>query len=460
MRKPRVLPVLAASLAFADPIDAVVRKEMARSKVPGMAVAVVRDGKLVTKRAYGLADLELGAKMQPDDLFELGSVTKQFTAFLSMLLVEDGKLDLDAPISTYLDALPEAWKSIKVRNLLNQNSGLPEYVQLPGIGLADEFDREKWFATVTKVPLDFPPGTAWAYSNTNYALMGFIIEKVGGKPYTEQLTERVLKPLGMTQTRFQDINQIWPRRAHGIIRQPDGTAIRVPGMGGSIQSDGTLVSNLTDMVKWDAALRERKLLKPEGYAQIWAPGRLADGLAKPYGMGWFLTGPDSPPYVGHAGASVGYGGGIARYRDGQKGSISVIVLSNQYAVPGEEIGKRIAEALDPSLKIPILATATDPNPERTARLKAIIDRLAANKPQPGDLDPAVAGPISSWRAQQFPPFRGLANIKEMAFAREDRIDGFTRLAYRLKTERGGTTAYFTLTPDGKLAAVQTRPDPQ
>jgi len=314
-----------APLAFADPIDTVVRREMTRTGCPGMTVAVVRDGKLTTKRAYGVADLELGDKMRPDDLFEVGSITKQFTAFLSLLLVQDGKLNLEAPISEYVDGAPEAWKTIKVRNLLNQNSGLPEYVQIEGLGLMDTFDRARWLEVMKTQPLDFPPSTAWAYSNTNYALMGLIIEKAGGKPYTEQLTDRVLKPLGMTETRFQDINAIWPRRAHGIIRQGKET-MRVSGMGGSIQSDGTLVSNLADLVKWDAALRERKLLKAEGYAELWKPGKLANGLEKPYGMGWFLTGPDGPAYVGHAGASVGYSGGIARFKDGQKGSISVIVL--------------------------------------------------------------------------------------------------------------------------------------
>ncbi len=454
-----MLPLLAASLALADPIDDVVNREMQRSKVPGVVVAVVRDGKLVEKRAYGLADVELESKMQPDDLFEVGSVTKQFTAFLAMLLVQDGKLDLDAPVSKYVEKAPEAWREITVRNLLNQNSGLPEYVQLPGLGLMDTFEAAKWMDTMSKQPLDFPAGTAWAYSNTNYALLGFVIEKAGGKPYTDQLTERVLKPLEMTNTRFQDTAAIWPRRAHGVIRQGEAV-MRVPGMGGSIQSDGTLVSNLADLVKWDAALRERKLLKPEGYAQLWAPGKLKGGLEKPYGMGWFLTAPDGPAYVGHAGASVGYGGGIARFRDGQKGSITVIVLSNQYAVPGEEMGKQIALAYDPSMKFPIPTATTDPNPARTTALREKLARLAAGKPLPEDLEPAMSGPLNTWRTRSGPsPYRNLASLKEMAFAREDRLGAYTRLVYRLKLETASMTAYLTVGGEGKLAAVQLRPDP-
>ena len=453
-----MLPLL-APLVLADPIDAVVQREMERSKVPGVVVAVVRDGKLVEKRAYGLADLELGAKMEQDDLFEIGSVTKGFTAFLALLLVQDGKLDLDASVSKYVDKAPEAWKEITVRNLLNQNSGLPEYVQLPGLGLMDTFEAAKWLDTMVKQPLDFPAGTAWAYSNTNYALMGFVIEKVGGKPYTEQLAERVLKPLEMTNTRFQDTGAIWPRRAHGILRQ-GGVTMRVPGMGGSIQSDGTLVSNLADLVKWDAALRERRLLKSEGYAQLWAPGKLKGGLEKPYGMGWFLTAPDGPAYVGHAGASVGYGGGIARFRDGQKGSITVIVLSNQYAVPGEEMGKQIALLYDPSLRFPIPTPAADPNPARTVALREKLARLAAGKPLPEDLEPSMSGPMKGFRAQLGSPYRALASLKEMAFAREDRLGKDTRLVYRLKLESASMTAYLTLGPEGKIAAVQLRPDPQ
>lgn len=285
--------------------------------------------------------------------------------------------------------------------------------------------------------------------------MGLIIEKVGGKPYTEQLTERVLKPLEMTNTRFQDVNAIWPRRAHGIIRQ-GAEVVRVSGMGGSIQSDGTLVSNLTDLVKWDAALRERKLLKPEGYAELWKPGRLANGLDKPYGMGWFLTAPDGPAYVGHAGASVGYSGGIARFKDGQKGSISVIVLCNQYAVQGEGIGKSIALALDPTLKFPIPAPAADPDASRTAHLREVLGHLAANKATPDEVAASVSGPLGSWRTRTGSPYASLANVKTMSFAREDRLGDFKRLTYRLDSK---VTAYLTLDTEGKIAAVQLRPDP-
>jgi D-alanyl-D-alanine carboxypeptidase len=453
-----MLPLI-APLAFADPIDTIVKRELTRTQCPGMTVAVVRDGKLVTKRAYGLADIELGDKMRLDDLFEVGSITKQFTAFLALLLVQDGKLNLDASIAEYVDGAPEAWKPIKVRNLLNQNSGLPEYVQIPGLGLMDTFERAHWLEVMKTQPLDFPADTAWAYSNTNYALMGLVIEKVGGKPYTEQLTERVLTPLAMTNTRFQDVNAIWPRRAHGIIRQ--GTEVmRVAGMGGSIQSDGTLVSNLSDMVKWDAALRERKLLKPEGYAELWKPGKLANGLEKPYGMGWFLTAPDGPAYVGHAGASVGYSGGIARFKDGQKGSISVIVLCNQYAVQGEELGKSIALALDPSLKFPIPAATPDPDPSRTARLREVMGHLAANKATPAEISPSVSGPLGAWRTRSGSPYATLANVKTMAFAREDSLGRFKRLTYRLDLEKSKMTAYLTLDPEGKVAAIQLRPDPQ
>ncbi len=453
-----MLPLI-APLAFADPIDAVVRREMTRTQCPGMTIAVVRDGKLMTKRAYGVADLELGDKMQPDDLFELGSITKQFTAFLAMLLVQDGKLDLDASIADYLDGAPDSWKPIKVRNLLNQNSGLPEYVQIEGLGLMDTFDRAHWMEVMKTQPLDFPADTAWAYSNTNYALMGLIIEKAGGKPYTEQLTERVLQPLAMTNTRFQDVNAIWPRRAHGIIRQ-GSQVMRVSGMGGSIQSDGTLVSNLPDMVKWDAALRERKLLKPESYAELWKPGKLASGLEKPYGMGWFLTAPEGPAYVGHAGASVGYSGGIARFKDGQKGSISVIVLCNQYAVQGEELGKSIALALDPSLKFPIPTPTPDPDPSRTAHLPEVIGHLAVNKATPAEISPSVSGPLGAWRTRSGSPYAALATVKNMAFAHEDNLGAFKRLAYRLDLEKSKMTAYLTLDPEGKIAAVQLRPDPQ
>lgn len=455
-----MLSLLIPIAVAADPIDTVVRREMTAQKIPGLTVAVIRNGKLTTKRAYGLSDLELNTKTEPDDLFEIGSMTKQFTAFLTMLLVQDGKVGLDDPISKYVDKTPDAWSGIKIRNLLNQTSGLPEYVALPGLGLADEFTKEKWFDTVGKQPMDFAPGTTWAYSNTNYALLGFIIEKAGGKPYTEQLTERVLKPAGMTSTRFQDIYQIWPRRAHGAIRQPDGSLMRVAGMLGSIQSDGTLVSTVGDLAKWDGLLRDRKLLNAEGYKTIWTPAVLNDGRTRPYGMGWFLQAPDGPAYVGHGGNSVGYSAGIARYRDGQKDSLTVVVLGNVYAFSGEELAKRIAEGIDPSLKLPVpKAAASDPDPSRTAHVREMLERLAANKPAEADLTDSMAAPLKGWRAQQFPPYKVLSGIEAADYVREDKLGSDLRLVYRLKTGGRWMTAYLTMTPEGRFAAVQLRRDP-
>lgn len=118
-----------------------------------------------------------------EDAYEIGSITKSFTAIAAMTLVEEGKLSLDDPVSKYIPEAPEAWKPILVRNLLHQTSGLKDYAFIPGIGLADEYDRAKWMGEMTKLPLDFTAGLTWAYSNSNYALLGWIIEKAAGQPY-------------------------------------------------------------------------------------------------------------------------------------------------------------------------------------------------------------------------------------------------------------------------------------
>src|SRR5207253_2454378 len=140
--------------------------------------------------------------------------TKQFTAVATMMLVEEGKVGLDDPVSKYVEGSPDTWKGITVRHLLTHTSGLKEYVFVPGLGLLDEYDRATFLKGMTPLPLDFQPGETWAYSNTNFALLGIVIEKASGKSYTDFLTERILKPTGMTNSQILNPDAIVLHRAH------------------------------------------------------------------------------------------------------------------------------------------------------------------------------------------------------------------------------------------------------
>jgi D-alanyl-D-alanine carboxypeptidase len=179
--------------ARADKVDAFIRGRMASDHVPGVSVAVVRNGKVVLARGYGLANVELAVPATPDTVYQLASVTKQFTATAVMMLVEAGKIGLDDKITKYLDGLPTAWGDVRIRQLLSHTSGIKSYTSVPDFfkTARKDYAKEEILKLVADAPLDFPPGERWSYSNTGYFLLGMLIEKVTGKAYGAFLHERI-----------------------------------------------------------------------------------------------------------------------------------------------------------------------------------------------------------------------------------------------------------------------------
>lgn len=443
-----------AACASADKIDDFVKGEMLKNRIPGLVLGIVDHGKLTT-RTYGYADLELDVKTTKDNIFEIGSITKQFTAFAAMILVEQGKLSLDDPVNKYIPEAPESWKSITIRNLLYQTSGLQDYAFVPGIGLVDEFDRAKWMTEMTKLPLDFQPGVAWSYSNSNYALMGWVIEKASGKDYAKFVTENVLKPLGMSQTTFDDTYAVVKNRAHGYYNVDPKTQIRVKPGSMTIQSDGSLMTTVADMAKWDAGLREGKILKKSSYDQIWARGVLNNGRQRFYGMGWNLTLPDSPEYLAHGGNSVGYSAGFVRY---PKDEISVIILGNVYAFSGEGTAKAIAELYKPSLKPTVPKEINDPNPARTAKVQNALTVYGSGKADDTLFEPEITAPMKTARAGMSQGFAPLKTIKKLGFAGSSPSGSDTWLTYKLQSGERMFTAYVLWSKEDKLAQLLLRAD--
>ncbi|MBC8064476.1 MAG: beta-lactamase family protein [Chlorobia bacterium] len=442
-------------IAVADPIDDFMKSELTRTKSPSLVVGIVKDGVLVKHEVYGKSDLEKGTDAKKGDLYEIGSITKQFTAFATMMLVEEGKLKLDDPISKHLEEAPKAWEKIKIQNLVYQNSGLPDYAFEPGIGLADNFDRAKWMATMTKLPLDFEPGVAWAYSNSNYALLGWIIEKVSGSSYMTFMKERILKPLGMNNTVFSAPSFTSPHRTTGYLNLNNQFTIAPPSTA-SINSDGTIMSNIEDMVKWDAALRDRKLLKPKSYDLYLKAGTLNSGRWRPYAMGLNVSLPGAEPYYGHGGNSVGYSAGYACY---PKAKISVIVMGNVYAFGGEPMAKQIAEMYEPSLKPIAPAIKTDPDSKRTDVLKEALAAIGNGKADDALLEPEVTASMKTRRAGMgaagLAPFR---NIEKLEFANEMSVGKDKLLTYKITTKTRDFIGTFLWSAGGKLAMASLRPD--
>jgi CubicO group peptidase (beta-lactamase class C family) len=319
-------PVDEAIAARGPQVDSYLQPLMIRSHVPGLSVAVMHRGKLLLSRAYGMANLELSVPTLPASVYQVGSITKQFTATAVMMLVEQGKINLDEKIGTYMPDLPDSWSKITLRHLLTHTSGLPDYTAPTSFWkLAQSpISQPDVIAAVAGLPLHFQPGDRWEYSNTNYFLLGMLVEKVSGKRYDQFLAERIFGPLQMTATSVNDLRKIIPNRASGYSlngREMVNAELTHPSRAFSA---GAMVSSVEDMAKWDAALSTESLLTRASLEQMWTPVKLnngkTDGYAYgyAYGFGWLIINYHKKnTQLSHVGSIPGFTAVIRRYLDDQ-----------------------------------------------------------------------------------------------------------------------------------------------
>jgi CubicO group peptidase (beta-lactamase class C family) len=338
-------------------VDAYVASELAAQHIPGIALGVMRDGHIIKARGYGLANVELNVPVTPQSIFQTGSVGKQFTAALVMMLVEDGTLGLDDKIAKYFPDAPAAWHAITIRQLLTHTSGIPDYgaeENTMAKGVVDfrkDYSEDDLARIIAALPPEFSPGAKWKYSNSGYVLLGILIHRATGKFYGDLLRDRIFTPLGMTATRIISEADIIPHRSggyrlvHGAIKNQDWVS---PSL--NTTADGALYTTVLDMAKWDAALYSSSLLKPATRALMWTPVRLNDGTTYPYGFGWGLATVKGHHVVQHGGAWQGFTTFIARYIDDH---LTVVVLTNldeDNANPNR-IAAHVAALYLPALKV-------------------------------------------------------------------------------------------------------------
>ena len=343
----KILPVslIAASMlgtttvtAAEDRVGDFVNAYLKKKQVPGCALMIRHNGKVVLAAGYGLANLEHGVRVTPQTVFQSGSVGKQFTAMAVMVLIEEKKLDLDDPISKYLD-VPNAWSAITVRHLLTHTSGLGDYPEK--FSLQQDYTEDDLLNMIKAQPLGFAPGEKWSYSNLGYVTLGILIHKVSGEFYGDLLQKRVFAPLGMSHTRVISEADIIPNRAAGY-RLKDGALKNQEWVAPRLNTtaDGSLYFTIEDIAKWDEALEKRKILSQASFEQMWRPVRLNDGSAAPYGFGWQIGKTDSGHrLVEHGGAWQGFAAYIGRYPDDR---LCVAVLCNRAGARAGYIAKRVA----------------------------------------------------------------------------------------------------------------------
>jgi len=337
-------------------IDAFVQAEMRREKVPGIALGIVSHGTVVASRGYGMANVELRAPVSEATLFQSGSLGKQFTAVLVMLQVEDGKLRLDDPLTRYFHDAPRSWQAITVRNLLNHTSGIADYTDYtteqarrggPSIDLRRDYSEEELVTLAYRLPLEFPPGSRWKYSNTGYLLLGVLVHKVTGRFYGGVLRDRVFVPLRMSTARVMSEADIIADRAAGY-RLVKGELKNQEWVAPTLNTtaDGALYLSMRDWLAWDRALRAQAILQPGSWAEVYTPVTLRNGTKYPYGFGWDVDEAKGQPFYHHGGAWQGFTTNISRYL---ADDLTIVVLTNLAEASPERFVKGIVELIDPEL---------------------------------------------------------------------------------------------------------------
>lgn len=320
-------PVSVVRAQSVSSVDSIVDRWMAEHHLPGLAVAVVRDGSTVLARGYGTRDLAGLQAVTPSTPFQIASITKALTAVAVLQLVEANRLSLEDRIGRHLPALPQLWQPITVRQLLAHTSGIPSISAFdrppcnPGRSPSD-YMRGDVLREVSCLPLAFAPGEQWAYGDTGYYLLGMLLSTLSGQTYESHMMKAVFEPAGMTDTRVQ--------------RRPplEGVAEPTRWEGGRFspvepldpmadEANGAIVSTVLDLARWDAALDRHRLVSKTTRDTMWTAVRLRDGVA-PYGLGFGLTPFAGRRRVGHTGGGPGCATAFSKFPDDR---LTVILLA-------------------------------------------------------------------------------------------------------------------------------------
>ena len=352
---------LAAQSTLEARVDEVFR-QYASSDAPGCAIGVAQNGRVLLERAYGMADLERSVALTVGSILEAGSVSKQFTAAAVLLLARDGKLSLDDPVRRWVAELPAFMQPITLRHLLHHASGLRDWGSIAGIGGWPRNTRALDHRVVLHIiarmrELNFPPGTEYEYSNSNYNLLAIVTERASGESLPAFTRRRMFEPLGMTSTSWRD-DAMRVVRGRALSYDKDSTGWKSERAVENIYGNCCLLTTVGDLLKWNAAFDSTRL-GGEGFrAEQERRGVLSNGQTITYAAGLFVDTWRGQPWVGHSGATSGYRANLVRYT---KAGVSVAVLCNRGDADPEAMSDSVAGAL-----VPFGARTAPPAPVRAA----------------------------------------------------------------------------------------------
>jgi CubicO group peptidase (beta-lactamase class C family) len=345
VRAPFLTAQLAADASLASEAEKIARKLLAETGVPSASIALVQNGRISLLKAFGDARLEPRTPARPDMRYPIGSISKQFTATAILILADEHKLSLDDRVARYLPDLAHA-DEVSIRQLLSHTSGYQDFwpqdyvppFMLTEVTPAQILDR--W----AKKPLDFPPGTQWQYSNTNFVIAGLIVERLSGLPLMRFLQEREFAPLEMRRVMSIDRERLGDSDAMGYLRYGLGPHRPAPKEGkGWLFAMGELAMTAEDLARWDIGLIEHRLLSPASYAEMERAVLLANGLGTGYGLGIDVSSIAGHRALSHGGEVSGFTAANIVFPDDRA---AICVLTNQDAVAASS---KIAEEIAPKL---------------------------------------------------------------------------------------------------------------
>jgi CubicO group peptidase (beta-lactamase class C family) len=441
-----------AVAARADELDAYLRRQQDVYQIPAIVVGVIRGGELVDSRAVGLANVELDVPATTRHVFEIGSISKQFTAYAILILADQGKLRLDAPVGRYLPDLPRAWARPTLHQLLGHISGLPDFEEAFGYGVYRETPTDSEFQKrLLGLPILQKPGKEWSYSNTNYWLLARVVEQVSGQTYAQFMHERVFAPLDMQSTRTALPSQVLMERAAGY-RLVDGRLENREGMQPNTgRGLGDIVTTVGDMARWEKEQRTPRLVKPETARLAHAPVKLDDGSTTEYGYGWFSTAVLGKAALSHNGQTAGF---VADYLRFPERDLAIVVFASRYGAPISTRG--IARLVDPGIGGPPLLATGAADPERLEKVR----ELAAG----------AARARSEWRQDWFGPefwtqiepvllqveenYRRRGSLQSVTAVGPNGVQDAARPAYRVVFEKMTRVMTFKFDEQNRIEAFE------
>lgn len=322
---------------------------------PGASVIVVKDGKTIFRKGYGMADVAKGIPMDAGAQHRIGSVTKQFTSTAILMLAEEGKLSVSDDITKYLPDYPTKGKKITIEHLLTHTSGIMSYTSKPSFreGIEQDMAVNAMIDTFKNDPLTFEPGSEYRYNNSGYFLLGAIIEKVSGMPYAQFVERRIFTPLGMLDTAYEGHEKGKAPRAAGHTVRPTGYAPSTRMSVTQPYAAGAIVSTVDDMARWDAAVSSGKLLKRSSWQRAFTPYTLTTGVNTSYGYGWHLGTLQGTQRIAHGGGIPGFSAHAMRLP--QKKVYAVVLANNDRLPVSTEVVAARAAAIAIGKPFPVLA---------------------------------------------------------------------------------------------------------